>query len=167
MGTRLTYSSGMLQSFSPTLKSKLSTKLYQTLRTLHLINKPKTHRGTRGGIKAHRNIRVWITNSNFKPSSQNLIKREPNVINIVTNDIIDIPANTGSIGEACTVWNVVPSFGDGHCFIHSVVSSNDLQGTWRYPLTLHTLKLRFFTETVTNCDTYLPFVDGNNTLSLF
>lgn len=56
-----------------------------------------------------------------------------------------------------TKWKLLKSPGDGHCLMHSVVSSWNQQ-LQRRDITLHCLMSKIFIETVINTDLYLGFV---------
>jgi exonuclease III len=54
-------------------------------------------------------------------------------------------------------WNILPSPDDGHCLLHSTVSSYNNQ--LNRQIDIHNVKCRFFIESVINFMEYLPFLD--------
>ena len=58
---------------------------------------------------------------------------------------------------------------DGHCLLHSVVSSWQYQMANRpfVPITLEELKAKIFIETVNNADQYIPFYLSSDEQSIF
>ena len=62
-------------------------------------------------------------------------------------------------------WNIIRSPGDGHCLLHSTVSSWKAQFSNRPSIDLEQVKSQVFIESVQNRDQYIAFIPSNNKLS--